>query len=107
MSMIKLLSEQIQPAIDAAREDITIITNVQVLILVRDYIMAEYDFTKPTAGCMAISMTVEVADQSDVEAAADFLCQGFDILVLTIRELVGYLDQEMLLKICRALSIKG
>lgn len=107
MSMIKQLAEQIKPAIDAALEDITIITNVQVLILVRDYIMAEYGFSQKMAGRMAMSMTVEVADQSDVEAAADVLCRGVDILVLTIKKLVGYSHGRMLLENCRALSVRG
>lgn len=107
MSQIKQLLEGIKPVIEAAKEDITIIPSVQVMMLVRDCLIVEYDMSKTVASRMALSMTVTVADQDDVEDAALILCWGVDLAVLTIVKLAGHLDEDMLLDVCRALSVEG
>lgn len=107
MSLISQLAEQIKPAIDAAREDITIIPSVQVMILVRDYLVARHDLMRTQASRMAMAMTISVSDQADVELAADILCQGVDLAVLTIMKLAGHFDEDMLLDVCRSLSVEG
>ena len=107
MSLISQLAEQIKPFIDAAREDITIVPSVQVMILVRDYLVATHDLGRTEASRMAMAITIEVSDQNDVELAADILCQGVDLVILTIMKLAGHYDEDMLLDACRALSVEG
>ena len=107
MSDIKEILELAGPAIDKAIADITIIPSVQVMTIVRDHIMVKTDCLQDEAARIAIAMKVNVNDESDVEAAAEILCKGVDMIIATVEALAGYCDREAFVEGCRALTITG
>ena len=107
MSDITDLLEHVGPALDTAIADITAIPSVQVMTIVRAYIMVKTHCLQDEATRAVIVMKINVNDPSDVEAAAEILCRGVDIVIATVETLAGYCDREAFLEGCRALSIGG
>ena len=111
MSNIQDMFEQMKPIMEAARIDPSSIPNIQVMELAAERLHYHYKFTRAQATQLTFAMDIEVSDQDDVNAAACFLEQGFELLFTLAKKLTRSDDPDVLfgpmLEVCRGITVKG
>jgi SepF-like predicted cell division protein (DUF552 family) len=109
MKAIDRILSGLTPYLDMPQEDLDQIVNFCVMERLVEKIYNTSDIIKTSrvgATQFVIAMKINVSDFDDVEKAADFLYQGFRLMVKTVKRLCGEADFNSILRACEDLSIE-
>ena len=105
MKLIDQLIEQIQPGLEALREDITINPNYHVMKSLAAKIVDEAGGDYEHAVRVVMTMKIQVADMEDAEKAANYLFQAYQLVRTMVIDLCSVPDEKAILCACADISI--